>query len=151
MTPPPLAAGSAGDVLAVTDVGVAFAGLEVLRGVTFTLRAGEVTGLIGPNGSGKTTLLRVVLGLQPTQSGTVTVAGGAHDRRHPMIGYVPQKFLLDPDLPLRARDVVALGLDGHRLGIPLRSHRREQLVDEALESVGAGRVRTVAGGHAVRR
>jgi zinc/manganese transport system ATP-binding protein len=125
------------EVLAVRDVTVRLGGREVLRNVSFTVRAGDVTGLIGLNGAGKTTLLRVILGLQPATSGTVSIAGNTRDRSHPTIGYVPQKFLLDPDLPLRARDVVALGLDGHRLGIPLPSRRREQRVDEALRAVGA--------------
>jgi zinc/manganese transport system ATP-binding protein len=123
--------------MAVDDVTVQLAGREVLRGVSFSLHAGEVTGLIGLNGAGKTTLIRVILGLQPATRGTVTIGGRARDRRKPMIGYVPQKFLLEPDLPLRARDVVALGLDGHRLGIPLPSRRREERVDEALRAVGA--------------
>jgi zinc/manganese transport system ATP-binding protein len=125
------------DVLAVKGITVRLGGREVLDDVSFTLRAGELTGLIGLNGAGKTTLLRVVLGLQPATSGTVSIAGHPRDRRNPKIGYVPQKFLLDPDLPLRARDVVALGLDGHRLGIPLPSRRREERVDEALAAVGA--------------
>ncbi len=143
------------EVLAVRDVTVRFDGREVLSGVTFSLRSGEVTGLIGPNGSGKTTLLRVILGLQATTSGSVALAGGERDRRHPVIGYVPQKFLLDPDLPLRARDVVALGLDGHRLGVPLPSRQRERRVDEVLLAVGAAsvarsRVGTLSGGEQQR-
>jgi zinc/manganese transport system ATP-binding protein len=125
------------EVLVVNDVTVQLSGREVLHEVSFTLNAGEVTGLIGVNGAGKTTLLRVVLGLQAATGGTVSIGGHPRDRRNPMIGYVPQKFLLDPDLPLRARDVVALGLDGHRLGIPLPSRRREERVDEALRAVGA--------------
>jgi zinc/manganese transport system ATP-binding protein len=128
---------AAEEVLAVTDVTVRLAGREVLRDVSFTLRAGQMTGLIGLNGAGKTTLLRVILGLQPATSGTVRIAGHTRDRRNPLVGYVPQKFLLDPDLPLRAKDVVALGIDGHRLGIPLPSRRREQRVAEALRAVGA--------------
>jgi zinc/manganese transport system ATP-binding protein len=50
---------------------------------------------------------------------------------------VPQKVLLDPDLPLRARDLVALGLDGHRYGIPTRSRARSAAVEEMLVAVGA--------------
>ncbi len=56
-----------------------------------------------------------------------------------MIGYVPQKILLDPDMPLRARDLVGLGLDGQRLGIPLPSAGRRKRVDEMLTAVGADR------------
>ncbi|HTX01649.1 MAG TPA: ATP-binding cassette domain-containing protein, partial [Acidimicrobiales bacterium] len=68
------------------------------------------------------------------------VAGGRRSRRNPLIGYVPQKVLFDPDLPLRARDVVALGLDGHRLGVPVIARRRRALfVDEMLDAVDATR------------
>jgi zinc/manganese transport system ATP-binding protein len=56
-----------------------------------------------------------------------------------VIGYVPQKIVVDQDMPLRARDVIALGLDGHRLGLPLPSRARRELVDEALAAVDAER------------
>ena len=52
---------------------------------------------------------------------------------------MPQKIQLDPDMPLRARDLVGLGLDGQRLGLPLPSARRRKLVDEMLPAVGADR------------
>jgi zinc/manganese transport system ATP-binding protein len=58
-------------------------------------------------------------------------------RRRAPIGYVPQKILLDPQLPLRARDVVALGLDGSRLGLPLPSKARAGRIEEMLDAVGA--------------
>ena len=65
-------------------------------------------------------------------------SGGApRSRRNPLIGYVPQKFALDPDLPLRARDLVSLGIDGHRLGFSLPSAHRRQAVEQMLEAVGA--------------
>jgi zinc/manganese transport system ATP-binding protein len=129
-----------GAVLDVEGVGVWLAGREILRDVSFSIRPAEFTGLIGSNGAGKTTLLRVILGLQPTSSGRVLVGGGRRSRRNPLVGYVPQKVLFDPDLPLRARDVVALGLDGHRLGAPLAApRRRAALVEEMLDAVDASR------------
>lgn len=121
-------------VLDVEGVTVTLSGHRVLDDVSFAVQPGEFVGLIGSNGAGKTTLLRVILGLQRELGGSVTVAGGGSGAD---VGYLPQKVLLDPDLPLRARDVVALGLDGARLGIPLRSVRRRVLVDEMLEAVGA--------------
>ena len=108
-------------MLAVDGVSVRLAGREVLRDVRFAIRPGEFVGLIGSNGAGKTTLLRVILGLQQPSAGTVRIDGADRARHAPAIGYVPQKVLLDPDMPLRARDLVGLGLDGHRLGIPLPS------------------------------
>jgi zinc/manganese transport system ATP-binding protein len=136
------------DLLAVDGVTVRLGGREVLHEVRFAIRPGEFVGLIGSNGAGKTTLLRVILGLQPTAAGQVRVAAAG-------IGYVPQKIQLDPDVPLRARDLVGLGLDGHRLGIPLPSRSRRKLVDEMLQAVDAGhlagaRVGQLSGGEQQR-
>ena len=143
------------ELLAVTGVGVTLAGRPVLDDVSFTISPGEFTGLIGPNGAGKTTLLRVVLGLQKPTSGTVMAGGRPLSRRNRSAGYVPQKVLLEPDLPLRARDLVALGLDGHRFGIPLRSKKRTDAVREMLHAVGAesyadARVGQLSGGEQQR-
>ncbi|MGH2831315.1 MAG: metal ABC transporter ATP-binding protein, partial [Solirubrobacteraceae bacterium] len=125
--------------LTVENVHVRLGGREVLHGVGFDIRAGEFTGLIGSNGADKTTLFRVILGLQSASSGRVLVAGRPRSRRNPLIGYVPQKFLLDPDTPLRARDLVALGIDAHRFGIARPSRARRALVDEMLAAVDAER------------
>jgi len=142
-------------ILSVEGVGVRLAGREVLREVSFGICPGEFTGLIGSNGAGKTTLFRVILGLQVTTSGKVLVAGRPRSRRNPLIGYVPQKFLLDPDMPLRARDLVGLGLDGHRFGIARPSRARRALIDEMLAAVDAerfadARIGTLSGGEQQR-
>jgi zinc/manganese transport system ATP-binding protein len=126
-------------VLDVDGVSLWLSGRKVLDDVSFSLAPGEFAGLIGSNGAGKTTLLRVILGLQAPSAGTVRVAGQPRTRRGSLIGYVPQKILLDPDMPLRARDLVGLGLDGQRLGIPLPSARRRHQIDEMLQAVDAAR------------
>ena len=166
-TPAARTAAGAGEVLAVEGVCVRLAGREILHDVSCTVARGEFVGLIGSNGAGKTTLLRVILGLQAPATGKVTVAGqersagprtrwwSAPRRSAPRtsaprrrrggqrppgrIGYVPQKILLEPDLPVRARDLVALGLDGHRPGLPLPTRRRRELTDAMLAAVGASR------------
>ncbi len=120
-------------VLALDGVSVRLGGRPILREVGLEVRPGEFVGLIGSNGAGKTTLLRVLLGLQRTTAGTVRYAGGSR----PAIGYVPQKVLLDPDMPLRARDVVRLGLDGRRPGIGLPSRSVRARVDAMLAAVDA--------------
>jgi zinc/manganese transport system ATP-binding protein len=125
------------EVLEVEHVNVRLAGRTVLDDVSFGIDAGEFTGLIGSNGAGKTTLFRVILGLTPASSGQVLVAGGARSRRNPLIGYVPQKFLLDPDMPLRARDLVALGIDAHRFGVARPSRARRERAEEMLAAVDA--------------
>jgi zinc/manganese transport system ATP-binding protein len=125
------------EILSVQEVSVQLGARRILDRVDFGIAPGEFTGLIGSNGAGKTTLLRVILGLQAASTGRVLIEGRPRTRGRSPIGYVPQKFLLDADLPLRARDLVGLGIDAHRLGIPRPSPRRRALVEETLEAVGA--------------
>ena len=97
--------GQAGhELLQLEGIGVRLGGREILRDVSFTVRAGEFTGLIGPNGAGKTTLLKVILGLQAPTSGRVLLNGRPRPRRAgSLIGYVPQKLSIDPDMPSSQR------------------------------------------------
>jgi zinc/manganese transport system ATP-binding protein len=143
------------EILSVENVSVRLSGRQILREVGFEIRAGEFTGLIGSNGAGKTTLLRVILGLQAAGEGRVLVGGRPRSRRNPLIGYVPQKFLLDADMPLRARDLVGLGLDGHKLGVGRPSRTKRALIDEMLRAVDAedfadARVGQLSGGEQQR-
>jgi len=134
---------------------VRLAGRQILDGVSFTIDGGQFTGLIGSNGAGKTTLFRVILGLQAPSAGRILLAGRARSRRNPLTGYVPQKFLLDPDLPMRARDLVGLGLDANRIGIARPSRTRAARVEEMLDAVDAAsfadtRVGRLSGGEQQR-
>src|SRR6202012_1350535 len=128
---------SSGAVLSVEGLGVRIAGRQVLDGVDFAIVPGEFTGVIGSNWAGKTTLFRAILGLQGASSGQILVDGRPRTRRTDSIGYVPQKFLLDPDLPLRGRDLVGLGLDARRPGFTLHRRRRAERVEEMLAAVDA--------------
>jgi zinc/manganese transport system ATP-binding protein len=124
---------------------VTLSGAELRRGprtlwsgLDLEIGAGEFVAVLGPNGSGKTTLLQVLLGLLPLSAGSVRVHGAPPARGSSAVGYVPQQRSLDPLTPLRGRDLVGLGLDGHRWGPGLsgRARRRAQ-VHAALEQVDA--------------
>ena len=65
----------ADEVITVSDLRVTLAGHEVVRGLSFNVRRGEIVGLVGASGSGKTVLLRTMLGLLPKTSGTVEIMG----------------------------------------------------------------------------
>jgi zinc/manganese transport system ATP-binding protein len=125
------------NVLQLEHVDVVLDGHHILTDVNFSVEPGEFVGLIGTNGAGKTTLLRTILGLLKPDHGTVTVLGRTARNGNRAIGYVPQKVTVDPDTPLRGRDMVALGLDGDRWGIPLPSRRRRGLIDGVLRDVDA--------------
>lgn len=126
-----------GPVLQVRGVSVSRGGRPVLRDVDFALAPGTFTGLIGSNGAGKTTLFQAILGRLPLGAGRILLGGRPREARRRWTGYVPQKTQLDPDLPVRARDLVGLGLDGHRVGLPLPTRHRRLRIEEALERVDA--------------
>ena len=61
--------------IVVSDLRVSRGGALVLPGLSLTVAAGVVTGLLGPSGSGKTTLMRAIVGVQLVESGNVTALG----------------------------------------------------------------------------
>jgi zinc/manganese transport system ATP-binding protein len=138
---PPVEGVAAAPVVALDSAAVRIAGRTIWRDATLAITPGEFVVVLGPNGAGKSTLLRVLLGLQPLGAGSVRVFGEPPRRGNPAIGYVPQRRLLDPDLAVRGRDLVSLGLDGHRWGftLPTPGERRQRraLVEDVLAAVDA--------------
>jgi zinc transport system ATP-binding protein len=119
-------------------VGVSYGEVRVLDGINLTVEPGDFLGIIGPNGSGKTTLLRVMLGLLEPQEGSVRLFGQppASFREWRRVGYVPQRAVLDPSLPVTVQEVVASGLVAS-LGVFQRIGRAQRLrVSEALARAG---------------
>jgi branched-chain amino acid transport system ATP-binding protein len=96
---------------------VAYAGVPAVRGVSLTVRAGEIVGLIGPNGAGKSSTLHAAMGLVPARGGDVRVDGRS------VLGRSPESI---------ARQGVALVPEGRRLF-------GELTVEENLELGLAGR------------
>ncbi len=123
--------------LEIREGALSFGGRALWRGLDLTVMPGEFLAVLGANGSGKTSLLRAILGQQALDSGTITVGGAAVRRGDRRIGYIPQQRLVAPGTPLRGRDLVTLGVNGHRFGLPFTSAADRARVDAAIASVGA--------------
>jgi zinc/manganese transport system ATP-binding protein len=126
--------GSAGAAVALRGATLRFGNHVIWENLDLDVAPGECLAILGPNGAGKTTLLKVLLGLLKLSAGTVTIDGRPPGRGRADAGYVAQQHMFDPSLPIRGRDLVQFGVDGHRLGLP-RTRARE--VDPAIEAVGA--------------
>ncbi|WP_422742669.1 metal ABC transporter ATP-binding protein [Micromonospora sp. WMMD754] len=123
-------------VLEFEDAGLSFGPRRLWSGLSLRVEAGEFIAVLGANGSGKTSLVRAILGLQRLSAGRLRVSGRPPRRGADDIGYVPQQRRIDPLTPLRARDVVGQGLDGHRWGLGRRPGR-DARITAALGSVDA--------------
>jgi zinc/manganese transport system ATP-binding protein len=119
---------------------VELGGRSIWADVNLEIPEHEFVAILGPNGAGKSTLLNAILGLVPLTAGEILVNGRRPGVTNHDIGYLPQRRSFDPTVRIRGIDIVRLGLDGDRYGIPLpgaRSRRERERVDELIELVGA--------------
>jgi zinc/manganese transport system ATP-binding protein len=123
--------------LSLRGAGIRFGDRVLWSGLDLELQPGEFLAVLGPNGAGKSTLLKAVLGQQPLSDGELLISGRAPGRGSNRVGYVPQQKSMDAATPLRARDLVALGMDGHRWGLRRRTAEQRRRVADALAAVGA--------------
>jgi zinc transport system ATP-binding protein len=139
------------------DVSLALGEVTVLEGINLTVEPGDFLGLIGPNGAGKTTLLRVILGLLAPTTGRVRLFGQppAEFRQWSRLGYVPQRAILDPGLPITVREVVSSGLASAlpplaRLGAAGRRRIHEALTRVGMEDLAGRRIGALSTGQQQR-
>ena len=124
-------------VIDARNITVMLSGKEVLKKISFSVRQGELVGIIGPKGAGKTTLLRALLGLVPLANGTLKVMGCSYPNLKAAragIGYMPQRQSFARNIPLLVSDVVATGLLSHKT-LFKRLDKAESKIIESLDAV----------------
>jgi len=137
------------EILRVHELRKRYGDLEVVRGLSFTIRRGECFALLGPNGAGKTTTLRCCLGLIEPDGGSIELVGqpvpkAAREARI-RVGVVPQMDNLDPDFTVRENLLI------YGRYFRLRSSVLDARIPQLLEFAGlAGKaqtsIRTLSGG-----
>lgn len=132
-------------ILAVLKhVSLSFEKRQILSDVSLSIEAGKVLTIIGPNGAGKSTLLKVLLGLQESDSGEVSLQPNLR------IGYVPQSITIDNTMPLTVKRFVALGAKGDALAV-LEELKVGHLAESPIQSISGGEFQRVLLARAVLR
>lgn len=131
--PPASATDNGEDAVLIHDVAHRFGEVVAINGISLTVPPATIMGIIGPSGSGKTTTIRVITGALRPELGEVNVLGENprvfRRRTREKIGYMPQLFVLYPDLTARENVDFVAALFG------LLGARRRQRVEEVLELV----------------
>ena len=113
-------------MLNIDTLNQAYGGSHILRGLSFEVKTGEVTTLLGRNGVGKTTLLKSLMGLVKTKSGSISFDGKdithlpPHERVKAGIGYVPQGREIFPRLTVEENLLMGLATKPGSTPIPSR-------------------------------
>jgi zinc transport system ATP-binding protein len=129
-----------GPAIEFEGVGLTLGNTEILRGVTFRVRAGTIHCIVGANGGGKTSLVRSLLGQMP-HSGRIGIEWGEGR----VVGYVPQALDFDKSLPITVSDFMAMACQRRPVFLGV-SRARRLAIDAALERLGlTGKRRTKLG------
>jgi zinc/manganese transport system ATP-binding protein len=131
--------------LSFTGAAVRLGGRTIWSDVDLCVDRGQFVAVLGPNGIGKSTLVKVAVGLVQLSAGSVSVLGRPPAEAGRDVGYLPQRRSFDPSLRVRGVDIVRLGADGERWGVPLpgadrflaSGRDRRRRVDEVIDLVGA--------------
>lgn len=111
--------------LKIIDLKKKYKNKQVIQGVSFSVKSGQVVGLLGPNGAGKTTCFYTVLGIVPVDEGDITIGDKSlaqmpmYKRARNGISYLPQEPSIFRNMTVSENILVALEIQGH-------SHKRRQ-------------------------
>jgi ABC-type Mn2+/Zn2+ transport system ATPase subunit len=137
-----------GSLVSVVGASFGYDRAPVLTDVTYTVEAGEFTGIVGPSGSGKTSLLRLLLGTARPQRGSVVRRPGV------AVSYVPQLETVNWSFPVTVAECVLMSRASRRL-VPWATSEEKRDVARVLDRLGIGdlagrHIRELSGGQQQR-
>ncbi|MCB1355066.1 MAG: sn-glycerol-3-phosphate ABC transporter ATP-binding protein UgpC [Maritimibacter sp.] len=145
--------------IALDNVSKSFGSVEVIKDISFTVKAGELVVFLGPSGSGKSTLLRMIAGLETIDRGTLTIGGKESQHLAPgqrKVAMVFQNYALYPHMTVREN--MAFGLKNIGMAAPDIAERvaeaakileMEPLLDRRPSQLSGGQRQRVAIGRAI--
>ena len=125
--------------IAAVDLHKRYASLQVLRGLTLHVPAGEVYGILGPNGAGKSTLVHLLLGFLRPDSGQVRIFGRSPAAARDRLGYLPERVRYHSHFTAREY-LQALGAFGDLRGRALADRCRTVLIQVGLAAAADRRI-----------
>lgn len=119
--------------LTLDRVSKTYGSFQAVRDLSFGVEQGTICGFLGPNGAGKTSTIRMILGLQPATSGSITILGASDGRKvRDRIGFLPE----ERGLYKKMTPVEAIAFFGSLKGLPAPEGRRR--AEDMLEAQGLG-------------
>ena len=139
-------------LLTARELSLGYDSRIIVRGLNFTVNAGDYLCILGENGSGKTTLMKTLLGLKGPAGGQILVGDGLKANE---IGYLPQQTVVQKDFPASVREIVLSGCQGRCGKRPFYSYHEKKLAENNMNRTGisplAGRCyRELSGGQQQR-
>ena len=122
-------------VLKIENATLSYGPKPLWSNLNLEVRPQEFIAVIGANGSGKSSLLKAILGQTQLSAGTIKIEGKPVRRGSSRIGYIPQHRSTDESTPMRARDLLRLGFDGHHFGLPLPTRKMRASVNHVLDCI----------------
>ncbi|WP_445426140.1 LPS export ABC transporter ATP-binding protein [Alishewanella sp. HL-SH06] len=132
--------------LVVSHLAKSYKSRQVVKDVSLEVNAGQIVGLLGPNGAGKTTTFYMIVGLVPSDKGTITLNeqditfAPIHQRARAGIGYLPQESSIFRKLTVHENLLAIL-----QTRKDLSTQRRAEIADDLLEEFHIGHIRNSLG------
>ncbi len=115
-----------------------FGSKTILENISFQVKKGEILSIIGPNGAGKSMLVKIILGLIEPTEGKVEIEGKAPKEKRALMGYVPQNFSFNRQIPMTVEEFWKISAPDKKSGTYFKEAGLEHVKDSQLKELSGG-------------